>query len=586
MNCNPPADGSRREESRRSFLQVLGAAALVPCARLQPLAASEILLPAAPSPRSAAPPELLPIPEYMIYAQLPDRRLLGICGAPRGDRLVARTSLDSGATWGPVGPLFRLDPAVGGWALHNGFLDRAGELHLIFTNDAHTPARAKSLYDVHYDIWHARSRGGRATWVAPNLVWRGYAGSLLSFLQLSTGRIVLPFCYLTPRTWAHRGTGFADYTFLGRFSSTAAYSDDDGATWHASTSELSIPTPQIGDDGGIEPIVLERQDGSLWMLIRSQNDRFFESFSRDGAVWSHPRPTALLSSDSPCSLTRLRDGRVVMMWNNTQRFPYANGGRAVLHGAISEDDGRTWRGYREIARNPLAGEPPPPNGDHGVTYTVPALTAEGQLVTSLSTGPGGGTYLLRWNPEWLYETSRAADFSSGLDDWTSFGTHGVALEPHPQAPGRKVLAIKKPDSAWPAGTTWNFPAGRRGLLRLRIRILSGFAGALLGLTDHFSVPFDAQDRFWNVFNLDLEPGGSLHGASAFRLGQWYDLQLSWDCDRHSCSVSRDGHRLATLPMLRETPGPCYLRLRSTAPTVDRGGLQIESLVTDVSASWV
>ena len=160
MNCNQPADGSRQEESRRSFLQFLGAAALVPCARLQPLAASAVPL-SAPSPRSAPPPELLPIPEYMIYAQLPDRRLLGICGAPRGDRLVARTSRDSGATWGPIDPLFRLDPAVGGWALHNGFLDRAGELHLVFTNDANTPARAKSLYDIRYDIWHARSSGGR-----------------------------------------------------------------------------------------------------------------------------------------------------------------------------------------------------------------------------------------------------------------------------------------------------------------------------------------------------------------------------------------------------------------------------------------
>src|SRR5260221_516257 len=81
------------------------------------------------------------------------------------------------------------------------------------------------------------------------------------------------------------------------------------------------------------------------------------------------------------------DGRVVMLWMNTPRFHYANGGRAVLHGAVSEDDGRSWRGYREVAANPLALEPPPPTGDHGVTYTVPGLAPGGKLVTSLSTGP-------------------------------------------------------------------------------------------------------------------------------------------------------------------------------------------------------
>jgi hypothetical protein len=120
----------------------------------------------------------------------------------------------------------------------------------------------------------------------------------------------------------------------------------------------------------------------------------------------------------------LPDNRVVMMWNNNLRYCYANGGRAVLHAAISEDDGRSWRGYREVAANPLAKELPPPNGDHGVTYTVPALAADRQIVTSLSLGPGGGTYLLRLDPEWLYQTVRDEDFSGGLSAWQTFGTRG------------------------------------------------------------------------------------------------------------------------------------------------------------------
>jgi len=43
---------------------------------------------------------------------------------------------------------------------------------------------------------------------------------------------------------------------MGRFSSSAAYSDDNGQTWHTSGNELKEPTPQIGEDGGIEPAYL------------------------------------------------------------------------------------------------------------------------------------------------------------------------------------------------------------------------------------------------------------------------------------------------------------------------------------------
>ena len=52
----------------------------------------------------------------------------------------------------------------------------------------------------------------------------------------------------------------------------------------------------------------------------------------------------------------------------------------VLHAAVSNDEGRTWRGYREIARDPARNEPPPPNGDHGVSYPFASLTADGRVI--------------------------------------------------------------------------------------------------------------------------------------------------------------------------------------------------------------
>lgn len=174
---------------------------------------------------------------------------------------------------------------------------------------------------------------------------------------------------MTNRSWSNRGEGFYAFTYTGKFNSTALYSDDYGDKWQLSPSVLRTPTPNITTIlGAVEPVVLELKDGRVWMLIRTQMGRFYESFSADGVEWSRPRPTEIISSDSPAGLIHVKDGRILLIWNNCLRFPYAYGGRHVLHAAVSADEGHTWRGYREIVRDPNRLEPSPPSGDHGVSY--------------------------------------------------------------------------------------------------------------------------------------------------------------------------------------------------------------------------
>src|SRR4029079_4003474 len=176
-----------------------------------------------------------------------------------------------------------------------------------------------------------------------------------------------PISYRTNRNWGNRGSGFDAYTYTGQFDSSALYSDDNGNTWIQSESVLRTPTPDIETiEGAVEPVVLELKDGRVWMLIRTQMGRFYQSFSADGGnTWSSTVPTSLISSDSPPGLVRLSDGRIVMILNRCLRFPYAYGGRHVLHAAISNDEGRSWHGYREVVRDPLRDQPPPPSGDFG-----------------------------------------------------------------------------------------------------------------------------------------------------------------------------------------------------------------------------
>jgi hypothetical protein len=137
---------------------------------------------------------------------------------------------------------------------------------------------------------------------------------------------------------------------------------------------------------------------------------------------------------------------------------------------------------------------------------------------------------------------------------------------------------------WPAGAVWNFPAGRRGQLRMRVHLRPQFAGAVIGLTDHFSVPFDQEDVFHNIYNFEIGRNGILADGMRLEPGRWQDLLFAFDANTHQCRVSNGGTLVATLKMRRESAGPSYLRIRSTAEQ-DTAGLSIDAVSCDVSASW-
>ena len=525
-----------------------------------------------------------------IIAQLPDETLMAFFIRTIDDvqQTTVRLSADNGYSWNEEETLFKLPKEPGGWGGVEALVDSYGEVHIFFLNDAHTgvirtgEAERVSMSQRRLDIWHVKSTDGRKNWQPPKCIWQGYTGALNSVIQLKNGRILLPFSYLTTRTWGNRGEGLDAFTFRGKFNCTLVYSDDRGETWHLSPAELRVATPDIVSSyGAVEPVVLELNDGRVWMLIRTQLGRFYESFSKDGAVWSDPQPTRLLSSDSPAGLVRLRDGRIVLFWNNCLRFPYAHGGRHVLHAAISEDEGRTWRGVREVARDPLCHEPPPPRGDHGTAYPFPMLAKEGKVIFTTGQGPGRNFCVLL-DPNWLYETHQKDDFSVGLEDWSIFGTKGVEVASHPEKESANVLRIRKTHADWPATAVWNFPSGVKGRLRLKLLLKPGFDGALVGITDHFSVPFDWEDEFYNLSNLRINPDGQIAKGIKLEAGRWYTIEFNWDCAERECSLSLDARQVLVLPQLRDSDGACYFRLRSTAERTDDAGFLVEYVEVDLS----
>jgi hypothetical protein len=516
----------------------------------------------------------------MVVSKLPDKTLMGVFMRETGEisEAAAIYSKDNGRTWSEPEVLLRLTKEYGNWwCFAESFLDRDGELHLFLLNDAGgglvavgegERVLAGELTNTRLDIWHTRSKNGRKEFSQPKLVWKGYTGALNSVLQMSTGRIVLPFSWLTKRAWDNRGGGLNEFTFMGQYDCTVIYSDDSGATWNLG-SNLRVPVPDIiSAYGAVEPVILPLKDGRLWMLIRTQQGRFWESFSIDGAAWSPPEPSTITSSDSPAGLVRLDDGRIVLLWNNCQRYPYAFGGRQVLHAAISDDEGKTWRGYREVARDPKRNDPPPPRGDFGTAYPFPTVVNDGKIL--YCTGQGAGRVLLMLlDPEWLLETAQSADFANAADEWSIFGTKGVEILSHPDKSGAKVLKIQKTTPDWPTAAVWNFPSLPTGTLRMKFQIQPGSKGLALGITDHFSTPFDLEDKFFNLVNLELT-------SEKLPPNQWHTLQLEWTLEKRECKAILNNQPATILPLRRETTGPCYLRLRSLARETEAGQIIIES----------
>lgn len=463
--------------------------------------------------------------------------------------------------------------------------DDRGELHEIFLKGRGEGRRIG--VDRFIDLWHRRTTDGRSEWEDPQPVWEGYCGALMHFVGLRSGRIVAPF-----GEWiAERRAGPPS----GPNVVTAVYSDDRGASWQKSPAQLVAPcfaNYNGSNYGACEPAIFERTDGRIEMLMRSQTGFLYASHSTDqGATWQPAVASRFHASTGPPGLTRLADGRIVVLWNNCEMPPRVDGqgvyaGRDALHAAISDDEGATWRGFREVYRDPFRNETPPRSGDRGTAYPFGVCDQQGRLL--VVTGQGRGRRnLIRVEPDWLTATTDEDDFSAGLDRWhvfKSFGpasgywrdrTVGPVLVEWDDATGGHALHLRRPDANAAEGATWNFPLGWRGTLTMRVQPRSGFGGASIALLDRMFEPTDEQTDQMAIFHCQVAPDGTIDGGARLKLDRWQTISLRWDLDQGHCELACNGET-ALLPIVQSTlNGICYLQLRSLAEQVDPAGFLVD-----------
>ncbi|MFC2111716.1 sialidase family protein [Bacteroidota bacterium] len=416
------------------------------------------------------------------------------------------------------------------------------------------------------------------------------------------------------------------------------YSDDDGLNWKFSEVGKTPPHVPTGahkgprwQNPGIEPTIVEKRDGKLWMIIRCSQDVHYQSFSEDGGEsWSTPEPSRFYGTITMPRIGRLSDGRLLFIWNNTTPLPelspenpvksvlsktskdgtwedvFTN--RAALHAAVSDDEGKTWSGFRELYLDPRrnASDYTESGGvDHSVHQSQFVELDEGKVLVSFGQHPLHRSMVV-FDPDWLYETSRTEDFSGELENWCthkfiaeikghcSFNRKtGASLVDHPDTPGKKVLQVKRPED--PSlliendGAVWNFPSGEKGTLTTRVLLPKGSQGTRINLTDRWFNPIDTNAYNYAMFTVELVAipqsgtGPSQTTGILLEPDAWHTLRFEWNglgdtgSDQCELYINEATEPFQILLNRKSINGISYVHYISTATKEDPYGILVESV---------
>ena len=485
------------------------------------------------------------------------------------EHLVVQYGHGQPVVWDELQTVMELPMGIGTWEGCTSLVDRDQTIHLFgirylkWPEDIENPVRG----EWRADLAHVASRDGGATWEPPKHLEYGHDSNpvIMAVIQLENGRLVAP-------------VAFYDFDRTeGKNVCKSCYSDDGGRAWRHDSTDVAVASGgQHSHSGACEPVAVQLGDGRVWMLIRTQFRRLYESFSDDGRVWSQPQPTRFRAPNSPCHVIRLRDGRLILAWNNTQGPPFGgqhgdvHGSRHVLNAAVSHDDGGTWHGYREFARQVV-----PENDDDQVSYPKLTELPDGKLLVSFAhihlRGAGGWaachTDYVVLDPDRLDETSDREDFSNGLVGWSLNGTAGASVA---TVDGENVLRLQHTGEQ-PLGAERNFPFAPRGTLEFEIRREAASEGVDLVLDETFWRPNDRRPDA--AIEIDL-------GADALSADEWMPVTVAWDVAEGQAEVGMSESR-RRLPVKGSPLGVCYLTFHGRSACTEQGATLVRGLETRV-----
>ncbi len=200
--------------------------------------------------------------------------------------------------------------------------------------------KAVSWQEFVLPTYTCRSIDDGQTWEAPVKLSDPWCGCIHSLIQMKSGRIVLVGQEIIPQ-WRH--------------ATVMWVSDDLGKSWQRGDM-LDYGVGTHDHAGSLEGSVIERRDGSLYLLLRTESGFLWEATSRDGLKWEGLKQTTIPSVTCCPQMTRLTDGRIALLWNAPPRHdPKSGASRSELSLAFSEDETATWSKPVIVAANHAPG---------------------------------------------------------------------------------------------------------------------------------------------------------------------------------------------------------------------------------------
>ncbi len=243
------------------------------------------------------------------------------------------TSGDDGKTWSkpavvidPADPMIRsFDPVV--------WVDPTGRLWFFW-------AQAHTHWDGRAGVWAITTDNpgdANPTWSQPRRLFDGIMMNKPTVL--SNGDWLAPVAVWTMQPSATKGkrpvTAPDAIINLPELQYSNAFcSRDQGQTWQL------LGQPDVPDRQCDEHMFVERNDGSIWVLVRTRYG-IGQSFSTDGGkTWSPGEPSGIPHPVARFFIRRLNSGNLLLIRHD----PPDGKKRSDLKAFVSTDDGKTWSG--------------------------------------------------------------------------------------------------------------------------------------------------------------------------------------------------------------------------------------------------
>ena len=271
-----------------------------------------------------------------------------------------------------------------------------GRLWLLHTSQLAGQGQANA------EVLYLTSDDSGQTWTSPRPLFT-QPGSFIRHppILISENNWLLPMYYTPSRSII----GGAESHY-----SAVKITGDTGKSWR----ECIVPQ----SNGLVQPSVVRLADGRFVAFFRSRYaDFIYKDTSGDGCDWSVPARTHLPNNNSSIQLAMLKDGSLVIAFNNSSagitRDKTGVSVRRPLSIALSQDSGETWPWIRDLETGRSEGES---DGAHGdvVTddeYSYPSVLqdANGKVVVAY-TYRRETIKVVRFDEDWIKQNNTVRKF--------------------------------------------------------------------------------------------------------------------------------------------------------------------------------